>query len=97
MTKSILDEVVGLGPIRKKKLLSHYGSLKKIRAASLDELQTLAFLPVDVASSVYNLLHEIGDEATSAEVPKIGGGDVTEVTPSQNEPRDMAPRSSALE
>ncbi len=97
MTKSILDEVVGLGPIRKKKLLSHYGSLKKIRAASLDELQTLAFLPVDVASSVYNLLHDIGDEATSTEVPKIGGGDVTKVTPSQNEPRDMAPRSSALE
>jgi len=37
-TKSILDEVPGIGPKLKKKLLNHFGSLKKIRAASDDAL-----------------------------------------------------------
>ena len=57
MTHSILDEVSGLGPIRKKKLLSHYGSLKKIRQASRDELLDLGWLPSDVGESLYGVLH----------------------------------------
>lgn len=36
--RSILDEVPGIGPATKKKLLNHFGSLKKIRAAEDNEL-----------------------------------------------------------
>lgn len=36
--KSVLDEIYGLGPKRKKALLSHFGSVKKIKEASLNEI-----------------------------------------------------------
>ncbi len=38
MTGSALDDVPGLGPSRRKALMSHFGSVKKIRAASADEI-----------------------------------------------------------
>ncbi|SNS41007.1 Excinuclease ABC subunit C [Micrococcales bacterium KH10] len=42
MTASVLDEIPGVGPVRAKALLSHFGSVKAIRAASADELLTVA-------------------------------------------------------
>ena len=57
MTHSILDEVHGLGPIRKKRLLGHYGSLKRIRLASREELSELSWLTSDVGTAVYDVLH----------------------------------------
>jgi len=36
--RSVLDTIPGIGPKRKQALLKHYGSIKAIRAASLDEL-----------------------------------------------------------
>lgn len=38
MVESALDAVPGLGPVRKKALLAHFGSLKKIKAASVEEI-----------------------------------------------------------
>lgn len=38
---SALDEIPGIGPIKKKKLLQHFGSVKAIQAASIEELQAL--------------------------------------------------------
>ena len=38
MVESLLDEVPGLGEVRRKALLGHFGSLKKLRAASVDEI-----------------------------------------------------------
>jgi excinuclease ABC subunit C len=38
MTASVLDEVPGLGEVRRRTLLKHFGSVKAIRAASLDQL-----------------------------------------------------------
>jgi excinuclease ABC subunit C len=55
MVDSILDEVEGIGPKRKKDLLRHFGSLKKMRAASEDELG--AVVPGQVASDLYAALH----------------------------------------
>jgi excinuclease ABC subunit C len=55
MVDSILDEVEGIGPKRKKDLLRHFGSLKKMRAASKDELS--AVVPGPVASDLYAALH----------------------------------------
>lgn len=48
---SALDEVPGVGPKRKKQLLKHFGSMKKIREASVDELNE-AGLPVKIAETV---------------------------------------------
>jgi excinuclease ABC subunit C len=38
MTTSALDEVPGLGEARKTALIKHFGSLKRLRAASIDEI-----------------------------------------------------------
>ena len=38
MVESLLDDVAGLGEVRRKTLLKHFGSLRKLRAASVEEL-----------------------------------------------------------
>ena len=55
MIDSTLDDVPGIGPTRKKALLRHFGSLKRIRAASREELGEA--LPEAVAESLYSALH----------------------------------------
>jgi excinuclease ABC subunit C len=41
MVESVLDDVPGLGEVRRKVLLRHFGSLKKLRAASIDDIAAL--------------------------------------------------------
>ena len=53
MTKSVLDDIVGLGPTRKKRLIKELGGVRKVQAASLNELKALAWLPHAVADAVY--------------------------------------------
>jgi excinuclease ABC subunit C len=55
MVDSILDEVAGIGPKRKKDLLKHFGSLKKMREATEEELTKV--VPGQVASDLYAALH----------------------------------------
>lgn len=57
MTRSALDGIPGLGDTRKKQLLKTFGSVKKVREASLEELQSVPRLPRDVATAVYEALH----------------------------------------
>ena len=57
MTKSVLDDVPGLGPTRKKRLVKELGSVKKVRAATLEELQSLSWLPDAVAENLWDHLH----------------------------------------
>jgi excinuclease ABC subunit C len=55
MIDSILDEVPGIGPKRKRDLLKRYGSLKKIREAGADSLAEV--VPKNVADDLYAALH----------------------------------------
>ena len=57
MTRSALDGIPGLGDTRKKQLLKKFGSVKKVREATLEELQAVPRLPKDVAAAVYDSLH----------------------------------------
>ena len=41
MVASVLDDVVGLGPVRKTVLLKHFGSLTRLRAASAEEIASV--------------------------------------------------------
>ncbi len=41
MVESVLDDVPGMGEVRRKVLLRHFGSLKKLRAASIDDIAAL--------------------------------------------------------
>ena len=69
MTSSILDEVAGMGPVRKKALLRHFKSFKNLREASLQEVKDAGVLPVEVAEECYRVLRQYNDktEKVSAE------------------------------
>ncbi len=58
MTKSVLDDIPGLGPTRRKKLVEHFGGVTKVRKAELAELQALSWLPDAVAEAVYAKTHK---------------------------------------
>lgn len=60
MTKSILDDIKGLGSKRIENLLKNYGSISKIKNASIEELQQ--YVPEKVAISIHEKLKNINDE-----------------------------------
>ena len=55
MIDSILDEVDGIGPVRKKALIKEFGSVKQLRAADVERLAGV--LPLKVAETLYDTLH----------------------------------------
>ena len=57
MTRSALDGIPGLGETRRKQLLKHFGSVKRVREASVDELASVPRMPRSVAEAVYEALH----------------------------------------
>jgi excinuclease ABC subunit C len=57
MTRSVLDDIKGLGPTRKKRLTKELGGVAGVRKASLEDLRALSWLPDDVALAVYAKVH----------------------------------------
>ncbi len=55
--RSVLDDVPGLGPTRRSRLLREFGSVKRLREADRATLVALAWLPDAVATAVYEHLH----------------------------------------
>ena len=60
MTASILDELPGVGPARKRALLQHFGSPEAILAASREELEAVHGVSGKLARDVYRELHKTG-------------------------------------
>ncbi|HTX31429.1 MAG TPA: excinuclease ABC subunit UvrC [Solirubrobacteraceae bacterium] len=60
MTASILDELPGVGPARKRALLNHFGSPEAILGASREELEAVPGMPGKLAGRVYRELHKTG-------------------------------------
>jgi excinuclease ABC subunit C len=60
MTTSILDELPGIGPSRKRALLKHFGSPEAFLAASREELEAVPGLPGKTARELYGFLHRTG-------------------------------------
>jgi len=58
MTRSALDGIPGLGDVRRKKLLRHFGSVRRIRAATVAELRDVPGIPKGVADAVHDALRE---------------------------------------
>lgn len=56
MTVSVLDDVEGVGPTRKKAIMRHFGSMKRLRAASVDDIAEVKGVPRQVAEAVYETL-----------------------------------------
>ncbi|MBW3615551.1 MAG: excinuclease ABC subunit UvrC [Actinobacteria bacterium] len=57
MVKSVLDDIPGLGPARKKRLVKELGGMAAVRAAALEDLRALSWLPDQVADAVHAKLH----------------------------------------
>lgn len=55
MTKSILDEVEGIGEVRKKEIWKHFKSMKRLKEASVAEIAEV--VPKAVAQNIYDVLH----------------------------------------
>ena len=58
MTQSLLDQIGGVGSIRKRALLNHFGSARAVESASLDEIQSVEGVEEKVAKKIYNFFHE---------------------------------------
>ncbi len=56
MSHSSLEEIEGVGPKRRSKLLKHFGSIARIREASVEQLSEA--IPVDAARKVYDYYHQ---------------------------------------
>ena len=58
VSKSLLDQIEGIGSIRKRALLNHFGSARAVESASLDEIKTVEGVEEKVAKKIYNFFHE---------------------------------------
>ena len=58
MVESVLDAVPGLGEVRRKTLLKHFGSMKKLRAASVDELAQVPGIGPRLAAAILEAMAE---------------------------------------
>jgi excinuclease ABC subunit C len=73
MTKSVLDGIPGLGPARRKKMLKVFGSVKRMREASQQELAAVSGIPSTVAEAVYRTLR--GDEGAVTARERAAGNE----------------------
>ncbi|MBA2555564.1 MAG: excinuclease ABC subunit UvrC [Geodermatophilaceae bacterium] len=76
MTESLLDGVPGLGETRRKALLATFGSLKRLRAASIDDVQTVPGIGRRTAESIVAALHR--DEAVPSPAVNPVTGEIIE-------------------
>jgi excinuclease ABC subunit C len=58
--ESIFDTLEGVGPARRRALLQHFGSVERVLAASMEELEGVPALPAKTARSIYAQLHKAG-------------------------------------
>jgi excinuclease ABC subunit C len=60
MTRSILDELPGVGPARKRLILQHFGSPERFLEASRDEIEAVPGLPGKVAREIHAYVNKAG-------------------------------------
>ena len=60
MTGSVLDELKGVGPVRKRALLQHFGSPERFLAATREELEAVPGVPGKVAREIHDQLNRTG-------------------------------------
>ena len=58
--KSVLDEIPGVGPARRKALMRHFGSINEVREASVEQLCEVPEIPEHIARQIYAFFREDG-------------------------------------
>ena len=64
---SILDEVEGVGPKRKRAIMRHFGSFKRLRSASVEDIAEVKGVPEAVAEDVWRTLRAWEDDGSVGE------------------------------
>ncbi len=59
MTRSVLDDIDGLGEKRRQKLLRHFGSITKLKEASYEDLELCSWLPKSTRDAIWEKLHHM--------------------------------------
>ena len=59
MTRSVLDDLPGVGPARKRAILAHFGTPERFLAASREELEGVPGLPGKTAREVHSFVHRV--------------------------------------
>jgi excinuclease ABC subunit C len=59
MTRSVLDDLPGVGPARKRSILQHFGTPERFLEASRDELEAVPGLPGKVAREIHEYVHKV--------------------------------------
>ncbi len=65
MTVSILDEIPGVGPKRKKDIMRHFGSFKRLKAASVEDISQVKGVSVNLAETIYEELKAWEESSTT--------------------------------
>jgi excinuclease ABC subunit C len=81
MVASALDEVPGLGEVRRTALLKHFGSLKRLRAATVEEVQAVPGIGPATAAVVVATLHRPEDQATTLPAVNVATGEILDDEP----------------
>ena len=58
--ESMFDQLEGVGPVRRRALLQHFGSAERLLAASAEELEGVPGVPAKTARRIYAQLHKVG-------------------------------------
>ena len=58
LSKSLLDQIEGIGKQRKRSLLNHFGSARSVESASLDDLKSVEGIEESIAKKIYDYFHE---------------------------------------
>lgn len=77
MVESILDDVPGLGEVRRKTLLKHFGSLKKLRAAEVEELAQVPGIGARTATAIKQAV-ELGSGTRKTVAINTATGEIEE-------------------
>jgi excinuclease ABC subunit C len=81
MTRSVLDDIPGLGPTRRKRLTKELGGVAGVKRATLEQLHALTWLPDRVGDAVYEKIHTPARPARRPGQPVPFTGDGTGANP----------------
>ncbi len=59
-TRSVLDDIQGLGPVRRQRLLKTFGGTRQLARASIDELMRVEGISATLAQKIYDHFHDGG-------------------------------------
>ncbi len=67
MTASVLDDIPGLGPKRRKALIKAFGSVKRLRDASAEDIAAVPGIPREIANEIVAVMGQYRSKTTPAE------------------------------